>query len=380
MKRIFTHAATGRMISSGLLSILLLASCAKPLKVDEQTEPKGEEEDLVTVIFSANSGMDTRAIGISDASESTINRWAIFVFDAVNGWYTHETSATGGSIPVTLRAGRTYDCYAMVNYATSGTGAFNPASVHTTADLTNKVAYLSDNAVGSLLMYGKTSITPSVVNYDPEDPSTLVSETKSINVTRIVSRIDVKKVAVDFSEKPALASKTFTLKHIYITNLYKTTRYSSDYSFLELSGSRTSWYNTGGWHRGEVEESSIDAIVGDRNINAAITASTPHTTVHSFYAFPNVTPKVSDSNETGIWTIRCTRIIIEATLDSETLYYHVDVPAMERNHIYSANNITIKGRGSNDPEANDVDPDVLDVDFSISADGWDGPAEIIENS
>lgn len=379
MKKPFTRFV-GRIASAGLSVLVLAGSCAKPLLIEEPSGADGGDEDLVTVTFSVGEGPSTRSTGVTDALERKIDRWALFVFDTASGWFTRESSSTGGSIPVTLRAGRRYDCHAMVNYATTGAGAFNPGSVRAPSDLTGKVAYLSDNAVGSLLMYGRAEITPAVADYDPQAHVPPAAETRSINVRRIVSRVDVRSVAVDFSGNPSLASKTFTLRHIYMTNIYRTTRYSSDYTLLELSGSRSSWYNSCGWHGGEPGEAAIDALVGDRDINAVITPGNPHTAVHSFYVFPNCTPKAADTHETGLWGIRCTRIILEATIDGDTLYYQVDVPAMERNHIYSASSITIRGRGSRDPEAVAIDPDAVEVTFSVSDGGWEGPENVLENS
>ncbi|MBO6097366.1 MAG: hypothetical protein J6P56_08675, partial [Bacteroidales bacterium] len=102
-----------------------------------------------------------------------------------------------------------------------------------------------------------------------------------------------------------------------------------------------------------------------------ITPDAPYTVPLSFYAFPNPHPLVGDRHDMTVWTRRCTRVVIEATLGSETMYYQINVPEMERNYVYSAANIVIRGRGSSDPEIIDIDPDILDLSFDIN-DGWDG--------
>lgn len=345
-------------------------SCARPPVIPEDPSP-AEDEPTVSVVFST-SGPATKATGITSSGETAIGRWAVFAFDNASGWYTHETSAVGAPIPMVLRAGRMYTCYAIVNYPTSGTGAFDPATVHSPSDLVEKVAWLPDNAIGNLLMFGSMSFIPSATIYDSEDPSSAVSENKTISVSRLVSRIDITGVAVDFSGKPALAAKTFTLKGIYVTNAYRTTHYGMDLIHAELSGSRQAWYNTGGWHRGEAGETGFDALLGDRGINAVITPSSPYATAHSFYAFPNPTEASDDDRETAAWSIRCTRLVIEATLGDETLYWGITVPSMVRNRIYTAASVTIHGRGSTDPEAEttEIDVNVTDTDWN---DGWDNP-------
>lgn len=364
-----------------LVAVVLatVVSCAKPLVIEEPEIHEGEDP-AVEVVFSLAGNADVKATDISSSNEEAVNRWAVFVFQNGGTWYRYATSSSASNIPMTLRAGETYSIYAVVNYPLTGTGAFNPATVDDPSDITSKVAYLSDNATNSIIMYGYDTITPSATFYDPEDPSTAVTVEKEILVRRIVSRIDVPAVAVDFSAKPWLASKTFTLRHIYVTNAYRTSTYSADYTTTQLSASRSAWYNTGGWHRGEAAESSMDALLQDRNINAVIVAGNPYSVPHSFYAFPNAMLVSADDHQTGTWTKRCTRIILEATIDSDTYYYQINVPGMSRNRIYSANNIVIRGLGSNDPEVIDIDPDVVSATFTVDPLGWDGPFNVTEES
>lgn len=345
-----------------LVFLLLLLSCARPLP--PLTDTPEEMGSWVEVLFQAGDGTKTEVPG--DVSESNISRWAVFAFDDASGWFRYATSLSASGIPLKLLVGHAYTCFAIVNYPTSGTGAFLPSTVRTPADLTDKIAYLGDNGNGSLLMFGAESVLLT-----DEVPTT-----QTIHVTRLVSRIDVTRVAVDFSAKPELAAKTFTLKHIYITNAYRTTRYEADYSPSQLSSSRASWYNSGGWHRGEAAETGMDALLGKRDINTVITAGTPYTNRCTFYAFPNAIPLSDDTHQMDVWEKRCTRIVLEATLDGETLYYQVNVPEMARNHIYSASDIVILGRGSRDPEIIDIPDDDSLVITVTWQDGWDNEDDV----
>lgn len=365
------------LAAAAALAAMVVFSCAKPLPDD----PGESFEDGVVVPFLIRTDEGTKTTGVSLSNEERLVRWTVFVFDD-SGWYRWGTSTGSEVVRLTLHAGRTYRCYALVNYATSGTSAFDPESVRTESDITGKVAYLGDNATDRLMMYGgPVEITPTATYYDPLGENPTEYATKIIDVKRIVSRIDVSGVSVDFSTKPVLASKTFTLKHIYVDNIYRTTRFGSDYAYGDLSATRSSWYNTGGRHRGESAVTSIDLLVEDRDVNRVLTTGgAAYSTVHSFYVFPNTTPLGSDQRQMGAWTRRCARVVLEATIDAETVYYAVTVPDMLRNHIYTAANIVIHGRGSNDPELLDYDDDVLDVTFSVSADGWETPVNVEENS
>ena len=62
------------------------------------------------------------------------------------------------------------------------------------------------------------------------------------------------------------------------------------------------------------------------------------------------------------------------------MYYQVNVPSMERNHIYSVSNIVIKGLGSKDPEVVDYYEDGESVSYSIETSDWDGDYSVTEES
>lgn len=367
---------TLRAWALGLLLTGVAFSCAKPLPPVDPTEPTGQGE-LVQVHFSVKD-IDTKST--VTVGEDAIHRWTVFAFDNQSGWHRYSSSDSDADVEMQLRAGQTYTLYALANYPSSGTGALNPAGISSPSQLSSKVASLSDVAVGSLPMYGTATMTPGPTTYVPgSNPPEVVPEGKAIEVRRIVSRVDAANIALDFSSKPSLLSKTVTLRHIYVTNAYRTTTYAEDYSFANLSATRSAWYNPAGWHRYEAFDAATDAITCDRNINHVLTPSTPYATWHSFYVFANATPKASDSRADA-WTKRCTRLVLEVTFDSDTYYYAIDIPGMERNRIYSAASIILKDTGSRDPEAIDMDPSAIDVTFSVSA-GWEPtPYEVSENS
>ena len=363
------------------LALVVAFSCAKPLPPLPEEQPDGEGE-IVSVPFLVRAEDGTKVTGAVLSDEENLVRWTVFAFDAETGWFRWVSSSGSATVHMNLRAGRTYRCYALVNYAISGSSAFDPETVTNETSLRGKVAYLGDNGRDRLMMYGgPLEFTPVATYYDPTLVNPTEYVTKVITVHRIISKVNVNGVSVDFSTKPVLASKTFTLKHIYMDNVYRTTRFGSDYAYSELSASRVSWYNTGGRHRGEAAVLGIDALVEDRDINRILTTGgTAYSTVHSFYVFPNATPLGSDQRQMDSWTKRCTRVVLEATIDAETVYYAVTVPDMLRNHVYTASNIVIHGRGSNDPELLDYDEDVIDVTFSVSTDGWEDPVNVEENS
>lgn len=352
-----------KALREALVAVILLSACAKPVPEEYYEAPL----EMATVVFSLSDSPApvSKMTGVTEASERAIERWAVFVFDTVRGQYVYRTSENGGDLSVRLRISRSYNAYAIVNYPLTGTGALVFTSIRSPEDLEGKVACLGDQGSGELLMFGSL---PFYLGEEAVD----ATQEKSIRVTRLVCRLDVKGIRTDFSAKPELAAKTFTLRHIYITNAYRTSRYASDYLPWELSSLRSSWYNTMGWHRGEPAESSLDALLGQRNINAV----PPFTQTVSFYAFPNATSAMDDCHNIASWQKRCTRIVLEATLGSETFYYQITAPAMQRNHVYEACDIVIRGRGSKDPEDLLFDDDALEVTFNVN-DQWDDGGETV---
>ena len=355
---------------SAALGFVLTVSCAVPSMREEAHEEReyAGTDSLVTVVFSASGKVNSKVTGVSDENERQIGRWTIFAFDDEKGNFRYDSALEGSPLPLKLASGRRYTCYAIVNYPATGIGAFDPSTVRSREDLTGKVAYLGDNRISALLMFGSVQITPQAES----------EENVTINVKRLVSRIDLRGLSVDFDGKPWLAAKTFRLRSIYITNACRTTLYGRDYLFTELSSTRSVWYNTGGWHRGEEAESGIDALLGDLNINTVVSAGSPYTGEHSFYAFPNPTPESADIRTIEAWTRRCTRLVIEASIDEDVVYYSINVPEMVRNRIYAASSLVIHGRGSNDPEIIDIDPDIIEVSVQpVIDDSWDGAGDII---
>jgi hypothetical protein len=319
--------------------LLLLISCSKPSALPD-----------AAVFLSVREAV-TKVTDASYERESAVTRWTVFVFDTGNGWYRYASSEDAAPLSFSLRAGRRYACLALVNPPLS----LNPETVASADDIRGMTARLEDESPGCLQMYGECLLLPSSG-----------TQRQEILVKRLSSRLELRGVNVDFSAWPAWAGKTLQLRHIYVTNAYRTTAYGEDYA--SVSPLRSAWYNTLGWHAGESASAALDALLGERNLNAAIDADHPYTLCHTFYLYPN--PVDEDSRLTSAWTPRFTRLVLEAEVDGETYYYPADVPAMHRNQACSVSSVVIRGPGSSTPEGAALTSDV----FSVS---WDGGEHII---
>lgn len=320
--------------------LIVLFSCEKP-----------SEEVPVNVSFSL-SGLQTKVTGVSYADESAVVRWTLFVFDMSGAWFRYGSSADAAPLVLRLQAGRPYRCLALVNCPLSGSGALNPATVSSAGELAGKVADLADNEPGRLLMFGEALLIPSAQ-----------TQSKTIYVKRLVSRVDVPGISIDFSSCPEWDGKSLMLRHIYVTNACKTTTYAEDN--LSVPSALTAWYNPMGWHGYGGALAGADLLLGDRDINVEIDAAHPYSTPHSFYFYPN--PTEEDSHRTDVWCPRRTRLVIEASVDGETYYYPIDIPLLTRNAVCSASNIVIHGPGWSHPEGGTITGSVLNLDWDAAA-------------
>ncbi len=350
------------------LYLLLAAgtlSCEKE-SLFPQVSPAGTETPVPAATGTVSISLGgpfaaTRVANPAGSVETTCNRWALWIFDGDGDSVVYGTGLSGESIRKTVLVG-SYTVVALVNYPES----LVPAEIQRKTDLTGWVTSLSDNAAGSMLMYGEVPV-------DLEKDRTV---TRTVDVRRLVSKVGVKKVSVAF-ENPYLAAKTTVLEAIYLTNLYRTSRLGADYSATELRTAEEAWYNVMGWRDAGNAVPAMDALVGETAIQATLTPSAPHTTPHYFYAYPNAWAADDDTHDAS-WSKRSTRLVLQVAVGDKTYYYQVQIPAMGRNRIYVAEEIILKKLGSMDPEQ-DI-PGSVDVVFSAAGMDWEHDVNVLENS
>ena len=310
-------------------------------------------------------GASTKATGIVASNESRIDHWTVFIFNTANpAEFYRKSSATGGSISVHVGAGKSYRAYAIVNYPQYGSCYFDPVEVNSEENLKLWISDLSGNQANSLVMFG-TSQLGSVSS----------DITRSISVSRLVSKVGIMKITRNFSDSNQ-AARTFAIKKIYLTNVFRTSFLSRDYFASEVLPDDELWYNAGGYHASGTI-GALDDLTADASLNVTLANGSSYTTAHYFYAFPNTLPAGTDPRGAS-WSPRHTRLVIEAQIGSGTYYYPVTIPTMARNNTYVITEATIRNLGSLDPE--EEIPGAIDVTFSSSTDLWEGNYSITEYS
>jgi len=307
-----------------------------------------------------------KGIGISDGQEKNIDRWAIVLFNKADAADVFHASASGdAAITCTVKQGSAYMVYAIANYPEYGDDAVDPSAIQNADALKAMTATLSDFSPTALPMFGSL------------DTGTITEDTsRSLAISRIASRVSLEKLSLDLQDERE-RSLSFTLKGVYLTNVYCKNTYGNGISYAELSSEAGAWYNAMGYHTSG-ENVMLDALLADKGINAPLAQGSSYTVCHSFYCMPNPTPAAKDSRS-DTWSIRCTRLVIEAQIGTKTYYYPVTLPAMVRNASYRITEAVIRKLGSLSPE--EEIPGAITVTLQVQVpDGWENTYNISENS
>lgn len=340
---------------------------------DEGVEDPGVEMVDVSFYVGSESGASTKVYNPSAANESKINRWALLLVKSGESTvYKSYTSSSSAGISVTVPVG-TYTAYAVVNYPTSGTGAFTPQDGMAVSDVTGHVSYVYNNSPTNLVMFGSKSI--SLVKG--------TNSTQSIPVVRLVAKLGIKKITfnldgISFTDYPEI-------KSIYVTNTYLNSTFGSDYS-VEQMANMANWHN----RMGHETNSVIDALMycslnlyTEGYESESGDGYDPININQYFYCYQNRVLRGADSTS-STWCKRCTRMVIEVDIDGTSYYYPITIASNSkgvlRNNTYIAENVIISNYGFLDPEGESPYSPNVEVIWSTDLQGWDGPVTVNETS
>ncbi len=310
---------------------ILAASCNQIQTVEEEVQ-NTKSDDTVKVTVNIKGAPVTRSTSIGSENEDEITDYQIFVFDASSGAIESYVK-DANTLNVSTGA---KDFVAMINCPE------DLKKVGTKADLMAKTSLLKNNSSDHFEMIGSKRVT-------------IEGDTKvELEVERMVSKVVIESVTTAFTST-YLASQTFTIKGIYLTNVVANNNYS-----LNLDANSIVWFN------------KLKVDTTDSNEAKALTQDTgmtdkvPYSTAHSFYCYPN---SCTDDSTAAEWAPRHTRLVIDTTLG----YYTIKLPVLERNKIYTVKNLNITKKGSANPWE---DITTYNATFEITVAKWvDGEIE-----
>lgn len=325
-------------------ALIFTASCNKENALGERTEPLDEGEALVNV--SAGTGFETKATGIKDDATDTkkVNSLQVFAFDKDGVLRAAESNTSGNSVQMKLNTGQEYTFYAVANnYSGSAWKYADVASVTTEAGFASILTDLKDNGPADLLMYSQSGVKKAISSSTTD---------VSIEVTRLVSKIQIKKITVDFGTNAALKAKSFKLDSIYVINA------AAKETFGLAPETTVTYYNQGKFISGNANALLLDKLATPFELSSSAGVAKAYDTVHTFFTYGNKTAKT-------------TRLVVSCNWGGERTYYPINITgeggSLDANCAYIINQLTIKGLGSTDP---DIVPERKEFSASVTIKDW----------
>ena len=311
---------------------MIMAAACNQIQTTE--EEKTVERTTVPVTVKVNGESATRSVA-STSDEAKINSLQIFVFDNDDKIESY-AKADAASLTLNVSFGQKI-FIALVNCPDDFA-----KNVGTKADLLAQTSYLKDNGTANFEMIGIRSGTITAVQ-DIE-----------ITVKRLVSKVILEKVSTNF-KAPYLAAKEFKITGIYLINAAASTNFG-------LTATTFDWMNQ---LKLDTSNSQATELIQKTGMNQTVTSAVPYTTATAFYSYPNPT----DADNTGeAWAPRRTRLVVQATLDGEPLYYSVPLPVMKNNTIYKITELNITRKGTANPWESIKSADAT---FTLAVSAWD---------
>lgn len=313
-----------------LLTILIvsssLSSCydaiheERPTKSDEWVSLSVSVPEVRTKVSEKNS----------PGSPDAINTLQVFVFDE-SGILEASDMKESESVVLTCKAGPK-KVVSLVN-------APEVTDVTTYSELCTASSFLDDNTIDSMVMSGET------------DVNLTGTSSVTIPVSRIAAKVVLRQVMNNFKFK-ADQDAEFLVTHVYLINV------GAERGFLSETSPKE-WYNM-------MELNSFDSpafTYEQLSSPVKLPYSSTWTADKYFYCYPNPT-ETDSSDET--WSARRTRLVLEATLGGEVMYYPVTLPVIEPNSSYEVT-VKITRRGSPSP---DIPVTGIAAEFSVDVQNW----------
>lgn len=324
-----------------------------------------ETSDAATLTAKIVSPFNTKATVADEESEAKVNAIDVFVFRTVSGGsvvdgYKRIEEFQDVVVPCTKGQRK---IYAIVNSDQDLSG------VSTEAELCAIVSELKNNHSADALT--------NFVMMGTKDVEITSATTVEIAVDRLAARVWVKKITKNFSAA-GLQDSEFKIVRMYLTNVVNQINLGRDFV---PDATEAYWYNMMQYDETAEKVSEKDKFIlrtgcagvvpGTRTEPGSVDLAVEN----AMYAYPNPTQSDNLEGSTGMytgpeggpWSIRPTRLVIEATLDGQLYYYPITLPSLEYNKSYEISNLVITRPGSDDPDMPVVG---FDVPFQITVNDW----------
>jgi len=318
---------------AAVAATLCTVACNKNMdtQINEVPNPAEQEYHPLTIKIKGNAP-ETKATGIDPDDEVKVNTLQVIAFrDNVKDTY----GSASNTDEITIQCGDgDRVVYAVVNGP-------DVSAINTPSDLLATVCTMDVTTLNNFAMVGYEAVSL------PE------SDAVEIEVTRLASRIVVKKITRDFTVASE-GAKTLKICGIYLGDAAIKNN---------LGGTYVPTATADFEFRGCVYSTEPDArALGGLISQVTLADDLSYSVAHTFYTFPN--PTVADS-AASTWNARHTHLIIQVLIDDTTKYYNIPLPVLERNKSYEIDEITLTRIGSSDPKNY-----LQDVNFELNVKNW----------
>ena len=326
------------------LECLFFVCCAVLLCSCEEHRLDAPAETFGVTFVLDGGGAGTRAT--SAVGDASLSEMCLYIFNS-QGILVDAVSTTQSSAFRNFEAGE-YTVYAAVNCG-AGVSDYSTASA-----IGATVRTLTSQSLSNFSMYGSASFEV------PEDIECFIP------VVRLVSKVELRKVSVDFSSRPSLAGSTLTIDAIYIINATGSAVLNG-----AVSHTASSWLNQRAHNSAGVDNLLYDAV------SQGVADGSSYNTTHYYYCLQNDT---TEDTHDAVWSPRHTRLVVECTLAGRKTYYPIDIVSpsgrLVRNSNYRISELTITGFGADGPD--EPIPEDEAYTFSGQVLNWEGTYTINE--
>lgn len=313
-----------KLYSAAIIAACALTGCSKTglepdcgqTSVNDSQMGNGKPVELTVTV--SDTDMNTKIVGSGD--DKKVNSLQVIVFNK-HGLFETSAVSTSSEVTFSCTAGRKH-IVALVN-------AMTETDISTFEEFSARKAVLEGTDQNNCIMVGDDE-------YDIVKSGGL-----EIKVKRLASMVVLKSVRTSFGSS-YLKNLPFEVKSVYLINAAGNKVYIGD-------ADPDLMYNVGCYD----PATSLD-ILHDEITGVTLTSGGASYDVdHYFYCYPN--PASTK-----------TRLIIEATIDSDTYYYPIELPDLQSNNKYSYD-VTIKGLGKDSP---DIILTPMDVTALVTVTTW----------
>ena len=317
-----------RKLFIAAVAAVALAACEE--KINEQTVSADEMVELkISIPSAATKVSEKNEPGTPDA----VNSLQVFLFDDKGAL---ETSDVQSSTSLVL------PCVPGKKKVVALVNAPELSGVSSYSQLTGMTSKLGDNTIDSMVMEGELEVD-------------ITSNTSvTIPVSRLAAKVILRQVVNNF-ELPTHQQMEFAINSIYLVNVAGEKAYLSD-------AMPSLWYNMM-QKTIDLDGSTPRFIYEDLPSPIKVPYNGTFTADRYFYCYPN--PTSTDTSD-KTWSERYTRLVVQTTLGSETVYYPITLPDINKNTVYEiALKITRPGSDSPDePVSGHV------AEFKIAVQDW----------